>query len=334
MWSDRGGLYARGLDPAGRPTDAARRLGASCEGGLATALDGERAVIACARRGDPDRDRPGSVALLDDAGATLATFGPVGLGDANGGVSVAAQGGRVVVGYRDVDGSSARAMVADLIAGEPSEPRAISSEGTHASAPALAFVGSTLHMAWTESWLNGDAPTGHLLAQREGDPPRPSLRVSGFDVRTSLAADGERAIVTLRDQRPRGASFRSFTGHLDEALRLEEDHLHSPSRADAPEARPEVLRCGEHRFSVATRQSSRGVTMVTLRRLGPDLDRAEDEQQIYEYHRRFPLAAAACVDDQLLVLVGERQTERQPTPRLTTYALRCAPGREHARTPP
>lgn len=289
-------------------------------------------MIACVRPGDADRDRPGSVVLLSGAGGPLASFGPI--RDRSAGVSLDAHEGRVVVGYRDADALASRAMIAELSGEEAGEPSAVSQVETSASAPSVRFVDGALHFAWTEAWYEGgEIPTGHLLVQREGEPPRPSLSVSDVNVRTYLDVDGERPMVTLRDARPRGARHRSFTGHLDDALRLDEDRLHSPSRADAQDGQPQVLRCGDHRFSVATRRSSREVTMVTIRRLAPDLDRAEDEHQIYEYHRRFPQAVGACVDGHLLVLVGERETDHQPRPRLSTYTLICEPGREHARTP-
>lgn len=331
LWSDRGGLYARPVDAEGAPSAEARRLGPPCPGGLAATRDGERVVVGCVQPGDPDRDRAGEVLLLDGDGATLGQLGPIRA--RSEGVSLDAHDGRVAIAYRDADTSSARALLAELRGDELSEATVISQPDTSAGAPSVRFVDGQRVVAWTESWYERNRETGHLLVQRQGDPPRPSLGVSELHVATQLAVDGERAIVTLRDRRPRNASYRSFTGHLDEDLRLEERNLHSPSRADAQDGLPQVLRCGEHRYSVATRRSSRGVTMVTLRRLGEDLDRAEDEHQIYEYHRRFPLAVGACVQDRLLVLVGERQTERQPVPRLSTYSLECANGVEHARTP-
>ena len=94
-----------------------------------------------------------------------------------------------------------------------------------------------------------------------------------------------------------------------------------------------LVPCGESVFSVATRRSSRGVTMVTLRRLDTDLSPVEEEQQVYEYHTRFPQAVGVCIEGRLLVAVGERESEVQRVPRLRTYELVCEPGRAHERTP-
>jgi hypothetical protein len=161
----------------------------------------------------------------------------------------------------------------------------------------------------------------------------PSLDLNGLRVPVRLGwMDGP--VVALRDRRPRGADHeRALIGRLDERLRLVSSALRSPARADDPESIARLVPCGQHVLSVTTRRSRRQVTMVSLRRLGADLRPVEAEHQIYEYHARFPQAAAACVDDQLVVAVGEQRTRVSPVPRLRTYVLRCGPGVAHERTP-
>jgi len=251
------------------------------------------------------------------------------------GVDVARRGDEVVVGWRDADVFTARARLARLRGGAfEEEPRALSSLGTLASAPSLHVVDGALLHAWTESWFDRRGqPSGHLLVQREGQPPRPSLDVGDVDVRVHLTSDERGPLVALRDRRPRGSRHRAFVGRLDEHLSLAERDLHLPGRADSRRGPPMLVPCGAHVFSVATRRSSREVTMVSLRRLDRDLRPAEDEQQIYEYHARFPQAVGVCVDGRLLLAVGERQSEARRTPGLRTYELRCGPGIEHERTP-
>ncbi len=334
VWSDRGGTYLRELDSRGAPDGEARRIGTACPGGLAATLDGETLLVACSRPADRDRGREGEVLVLEvasDAARVLHRTGPVG-GESYG-VDLVREGERTVVAFRDADVFTSRARVAELEGGELAS-RAVSSEGTLASAPSLLLREGVLVTAWTESWFDPDGrPAGHLFVQREGDPPRPSLDVGDVDVRVSLAADEGGPMIALRDRRPRGADPRAFAGRLDERLRLTIDALRSPGRADDPDARPALVPCGDHVYSVATRTSSRQVTMVSIRRLDRELHPAEDEQQIYEYHARFVRAAAACVEGQLLLAVGERQSEVSPVPRLHTYAMRCGPGVEHERTP-
>jgi len=248
--------------------------------------------------------------------------------------SVASLGERAAIGWRDADVFTARARVVELQGDALGEPRTLSSDAdTLASGPSVRFVGGRLVAAWTESWLDDGEPRGHLLVQREDDPPRPSLDVHDVDVHTFLTSDARGPIVAMRDRRPGARSHRSFVGRLDDALRLSLEDVASPTRADSEYGRPTVVPCGERWFSVATRRSSREVTMVTVRRLDGDLEAVEAEHQIYEYHARFSQAVGVCVGGRLLLAVGERESEVQPRPRLRTYELICAPGREHARTP-
>lgn len=334
LWSDASGAFFQRLDAHGGPTGARTRLGAPCPGGIAAVASDEGIFVACLRPGDRDRDREGSLVLYEIGDGDGVVAGRTGMvGDESRGVDVAAHGSRVVVGWRDADVFVARARLAEREGDGLSEPRALSSEGTLSSAPSLLFVGEQMHVAWTESWFDRGRAAGHLLALREGDPPRPSLGVFDIDVRTHLTADARGPMVTLRDSRPRGARHRAFIGRLDQELRLTREALESPGRADAVLGRPMLVPCDGHVFMVATRRSSREVTMVTLRRLSESLEPLEDEQQIYEYHARFPHAVATCVEGRLLVAVGEQASQGRPTPELHTYELVCEPGLAHARTP-
>jgi hypothetical protein len=336
LWSDRSGLYLRRLDGHGAPRGAPRRLGPACPGGVAAEADGAALLVACVRPADRDRGRDGAVALLRVENGTERILGETGpVGAQSVGVDVVnAPGGGVVVGWRDADVFTARARAARLRGGRlEGEGRALSSVGVLASAPSLHVRDGAVWHAWTESWFDRGAPRGHLLVQRGETPPRPSLDVGAVDVRVHLTSDARGPMVALRDRRPRGSRPRAFVGRLDDNLALSERDLHLPGRADGRGGRPMLVPCGEHVFSVATRRSSRQVTMVSLRRLDRDLRPVEDEQQIYEYHARFPQAVGVCVDGRLLLAVGERQSEVQPAPRLRTYELHCGPGVAHERTP-
>lgn len=334
LWSDRSGLYARELDAQGAPRASAERWSTACPGGVAAASDGDGVLVACSRPADRDRGREGEVVLLRRHGgrtSVVARTGPVGV--ESYGVDLVREGARVVVGFRDADVFTARARIAELDGGRL-EARPLSSDGTLASAPSLLWRDGALIAAWTESWFDPEGrPAGHLLTQREREPPMPSLDVADIDVRVSLAADARGPIVALRDRRPRGTDPRVIAGRLDERLRLDRRELRSPGRADDRDAAPMLVACGGHVFSIATRTSSRQVTMVSIRRLDGELRPAEAEHQIYEYHARFVRAVGACVGDRLLLAVGERQTEVSPVPRLHTYTLRCGPGIAHERTP-
>lgn len=300
---------------------------------MAAAVEADDAlVIACSQPADRDRGRTGEILVLrvtQGEREILGRLGPVGA--ESRGVEIATLDERVVVGWRDADVFTARARLADLAG----ESRPLSPAEVVASAPSLLFHDGALVTAWTESWVDGDGePTGRLVVQREGEPPRPSLEVGDFDVRVGLSADESGLMVALRDRRPRGAVPRAFVGRLDDKLRLHLSALRSPSRADDEQAHPRVIACGPHHFSLASRTSSRGVTMVTLRRLDESLQAVGREHQIYEYHARFPHAVATCLEERLLIGVAERPTAASPRPRLSTYGLRCGPGIRHERTPP
>lgn len=333
VYSDRSGAFVRELGPHGRPRGPTRRIGAPCPGGIAAANSDDGLLALCVRPGDRDRDREGDLALyrVADEITTVARVSPV--GSRSRWPVVATHEGRVLVGWRDADVFTARARVAELRAGVFEEARALSADDTLASGPSIHFIDGSPHFAWTESWVHGGRASGHLLVEREGEVVRPSLGVSDIDVRTFLTSDADGPMVVLRDQRPRGTRHRAFVGRLDDRLRLAAQDLESPSRADAQGGRPMLVPCGGFVFSVATRRSSRQVTMVTLRRLGTDLSPLEEEHQIYEYHARFPQAVGVCLEGRLLVAVGERESEAQRVPRIRTYELICEPGREHARTP-
>ncbi len=334
VWSERAGTYARAVGPHGAPTAEPRRLGPPCPGGVAAAAYRGALLVACLVPGDRDRDREGALTLFVVRPAGVRVAGRVApIGDESAGLDVAVDGTRAVVGWRDADVFVARARAVELGPAGLGEPFELSSGETLASAPSLHFVEGAFLAAWTEAWFDDGRPAGHLLVRREGDPPRPSLEVGDVDVRTHLTADARGPRVALRDRRGRSGQHRAFVGRLDEALRLDESALESPARADGEDGRPMLVACGPHVFSVATRLSSRDVTMVTLRRLSPDLEPVEAEQQIYEYHARFPRAVGACVEGRLLLAVGERESDAQPRPRLRTYELVCGAGQVHARTP-
>ena len=333
VWSDRSGLHVARLDAEGRPRGAAR-IATACPGGVGAAPRGEALVVACLRPGDRDRGRGGELVLLSVGEEGARALGTLpGIGAESRGVALAIEGERVVAGYRDADELTGRARIAELADGALA-PRELSSEGVLASAPSLVFERGALVAAWTESWFDPDGrPAGHLFVQREGEPPRPSLEVGDVDVHVRIARDERGLLVTLRDRRPRGAEHRSFVGRLDDRLRLTLGALRSPGRANAPDSEPMLVPCGGDVFSVSTRTSSREVTMVSLRRLDAELRPVENEQQIYEYHARFPQAVGACVGGQLLLAVGERGSASSPAPRLRTYDMRCGDGVIHERTP-
>jgi hypothetical protein len=261
---------------------------------------------------------------------SLGEIGPV--GDESAGVDVASSGDRSIVGWRDADAFGARAWIAPFTPGRLGEARSINTSGSRASAPSLLFVRGVLHSAWTESWIDGKANVrGHLVAAQENAGQYSSLVLRDIEPRVRLSADRHGAIVALRDRASPNAHSRSFVGRLDEELHV--GRIESPGRADDDQSEPAVVSCGAHLFSLATRRSSRQVTMVSVHRLDEELHSAEPEQQIYEYHARFPQAVAVCVGGDLLIAFGERQTIVSPLPRLQTVVLHCGPGVAHERTP-
>lgn len=331
-WSERGGLYVRRVDPRGAPAGEPIRVGGACPGGVAMSASGDALFVACLRPGDPDRGRDGDLALFalrGDRAALASRTGPV--GPASQGVDVEVRGDRAVAAWRSADTLAGHAYVADGPPDALPQGAPISTAETLAGAPSVWLDGGDRVVAWTEGWLERGRQGGHLLVQRADEPPRPSLSVGEIGARVHLTADETSPMVTLRDLR--SSRHRAFVGRLDERLRLRDDDLGSPGRADAEDVTPMLVPCGDHVFAVMARRSSREVTMVNLRRLDRALRPVEAEQQIYAYHARFPQAVGACVDGDLLVAVGERQSEVQPVPRLRTFRLHCGPGVRHERTP-
>ena len=334
LWSDHSGTFAQATNAHGGPRGEPRRITGPCPGGIAATAYRDHVLLACIRPGDRDRGRAGALVLFEVADHSTVVGSVTPIGDRSDSPSIAADGDRAVVGWRDADVFLSRARSVEVVRGLVGEPTWVSSVGTLASGPSPTFVQGELIQAWTESWIQAGHPTGHLLTRRESQPPMPSLEVHDIDVHTYLTADAEGPLVALRDTRPRGARHRSFVGRLDPHLRLDVEDLHSPVRADGSGGHPLIIPCGGHIFSLATRRSSRGVTMVTVRRLSSSLESVEGEQQIYEYHHRLTRSVGVCVDEHLVLLVAERQTEARPRPRLQTYEVRCGPGVEHQRTPP
>jgi hypothetical protein len=346
LFGDSSGLHLRRLDRDGRahervgPASAENRstrlLADDCRGGVAATEHRGSLYVACSSPSDPDRGRAGEVLLTRVEGQRVQIVDRAsGVGPESRGVAVASDGSRLLVGWQDADGLTSRARVAELSGARLAEAHAISSESMLASPPSLMLRGGALWTAWSEAWLEPSGrAAGHLFVQREGRPPVPSLELHEMLASVRIGGDAEGAFIALRDRRPRTAEHeRAIVGRLDGRLRLLPTALESPAKADDPESRPALVPCGDYVFSLTTRRSRRQVTMVSMRRLSRSLRPLEDEHQIYEYHARFPLAAAACVEGQLLVALGEQRSVVTPEPRVRTYALRCAPGIEHERTP-
>ena len=331
VWSERGGLYARELGARGEARGEAWRIGAPCAAGVAIAQDGERVRLACARPGDRDRGREGSVALVaieGRAARTITTFGPV--SSQSEGVSIAIDRDRALVGWRDAEGLGARAFLA-TVDGSTASVEQLSTARMVASAPSLLRVAGGVAVAWSESWVRPDGETeGNLLLRSQG-AIRPIATLSMVDARPALGADAGGLIVAFRDQR--GSAVRGFAARPPSQGTLRDRDLQSSGRADAPGSRPRVVACGGHYFQVQTRLSSREVTMVSVRRLDARLRPVEAEQQVYEYHVAFTRLGAACVGDRLVMAVGAERSETSPVPRLRTLSLACGPGVAHERTP-
>lgn len=341
LWSDRSGLYARDVRANGEPRGDARRVFASCPGGIDAAIGGDGVLlVACARPADRDRGREGEISILRVRGArsrVIARGGPV--GSESFGVSLAASGEHIAVGWRNADVFTARAHFGFVRGGEL-EASVVSDDRRLASAPSVMLRRERVTYAYTESWMERDGlPAGRLfvksftIGQQSAYPLDGAIDVGDIDGRVRVSADERGTIVAFRDRRPRGRALRAFAGRIGGDLRLPLERLRSPLRADAEHARPQIVPCGDHLIALSTRDTSREVTMVTLRRLDAELRSVGPEHQIYEYHARFPHALAACVNDRLMILVGERQSEVEPSPRLRTFTMRCAVGVAHERTP-
>jgi hypothetical protein len=305
-WSERAGLFVRSLDDNAE----ARRLGATCDGGMASS----GSALACARRGNDAKADAGHVVVYDVAAATI-RFRTEGVGPDGDGVGVATHDDQLAVVW-----SRARATSSAVYLQRPgADPARVSREGVRAGQPAASFVGATLVAAWPETWTDRTGRVAGTLVVLEDGRPR-QLEPLAYDAaHPSLRAGPEgEAILTFRDRRPAGTRPRLFTRRLgrgDVAM----DGVHANAAGEAV-----AVPCAGAVVLVAPRTHSRSERIVAVRRHDArTLAGQGPEHQIYLHGAAFEHADARCVGDDVLIAVASRATIERPRGEVGTVRFRC-----------
>ncbi|HJK95301.1 MAG TPA: hypothetical protein RMH26_31485, partial [Polyangiaceae bacterium LLY-WYZ-15_(1-7)] len=332
LWSAPDGLFARPIDGAGAPTGPTRRLGARCDGGLdAAALGAGALLVACARRGDATKGRPGALVLLRfEEGVTTwrRRFDPVGR-DARG-VAMAVRGDRVGLAWHDgVPGSWQLWFVEVALGSAPEDagaeaedaPRPLSSSGVSAGAPRVWVDGERALWTWAETWLEAGYPHGQVLVWSGRGLPQRVAEVDFEAPAPDLARDGRSLVVFFRDHRRPWRRPQLYARRVDDGLR--------------PMAPAERVGRANHRRGAVAFPCAGGLAaviprtwdedvLVGLQVLDGQLEGRIREQQIYEWAARFPVADGACVGDgAILALVGAEGRPEATRAPLHAMALRC-----------
>lgn len=309
VWSERGGLFTRALSGDAEPT----RVGAPCEGGLATS----GGLFACSRRGDDSKADPGHVAIYDVAtGAVRERVGSVGPDGA--GVGLAVDGDATSLVWTEARGTTS----AVWLRREGAEPRRISREGMRGGRPSALYEHvdgeRRIVVVWPETWSTESGVEGVLMAQR-GERVL-DLEPLGYDLsHPSLRAGPEgEAIVAFRDRRPARTRPRLFVRRLDRA-----DTAHDGVHANADgEAIP--VSCADAVVLVSPRTHSRSERLVAVRRHDAStLEGSGPEHQIYEHGAAFEHADARCVGRDVLVAIASSASIERPRGEIGTVRFRC-----------
>jgi len=308
-WSERAGLFVRALEGEAPAT----RLGAPCEGGLATSAD----LLACARRGNDSKADPGHVALYDVAtGAVRDRVS--GVGPDGAGVGLAVNGEATSVVWNEARSTTS----AVWLRREGAEPRRISRDGMRGGRPTALYElvegERRLVVAWPETRSGPRGVEGVLMAQRGErvldleplayDLSHPSLRAG---------PEGE-AVIVFRDRRPERTRPRLFVRRLGRSDRAEEGvHANADGESIA-------VPCADAVVLVAPRTHSRSERLVAVRRHdSTTLAGSGPEHQIYEHGAAFEHADARCVGRDVIIAVASSASVERPRGEISTVRFRC-----------
>jgi hypothetical protein len=355
FWSDIDGLFARRVEPAGRPEGPVIRLAPRCSGGI-DALDGDDGIIlACLRR--PAWKREARVA--DDAGVAEETNGANDAGDTDGendadrpagvfvyrltrdlvldravrftgagsmsrGVSLASRGGRVRVAWHDGSPDRQRVWLAEISEAEISEketppPRVISDPLHLAGAPSIA-PGDREWVVWVETWIEDDRTRGRVTLHDGKGAPRGLAPVSYPRADPRVVEVGGRPLLAYRKRRGsvgRAGLYFAWMGGDGRPV----GKPARVARADAA-AWPAVSPCQGGIVVAAPRTygASRfiGVNLIDL-----SFGKKGGEQHFYDVSREMSLAASICVDESSLLLIAEQGASSQKDTKLRSITFSC-----------
>ncbi|GAB4212196.1 MAG: hypothetical protein OHK0013_34690 [Sandaracinaceae bacterium] len=311
-WSERAGLFVRALDE-GAPME---RLGAACDGGLATS----GGLLACARRGDDAKADEGHVAIYDPRDGTVRARA-AGVGPDGAGVGLAVDGDRIAIVWSRARGASSAVYLQ-----EPGrDPMRISRDGVRAGRPSVLWERSrpgaapALVAAWPETWTSPEGRVVGAVVAFEDGRPRELEPIAYDRAHPSLrhGPEGE-ALLVFRDRRPAGSRPRLFVRRLGRRD-VARDGVHANADGEAL-----AVPCAGAVVLVAPRTHSRAERIVAIRRHdAATLEGAGPEHQVYEHGAAFEHADARCVGHDLLIAVASRATIERPNGEVGTVRFRC-----------
>ena len=318
LWSEPAGLFARKLDPRGKPTAEPVRVGERCGAGLA-AQGGAALWVACARRpGGSDKQAvPGQVIrmrlnaqLRAEQVAVLGATGSLSQGVAIAGPATGVPSVAWIEGSPDVQRL--------WLATSDSPPAVMSTPRRVPGPPSLHFR-SQLELVWAETWLQEGEPSAAVLAVRGAGGARTLTSVLHEAARPQLVTVGEDLWLAFRDRRPRGRRAGLYAAVLEAgALSGKATRV---GRADG-DARPGLASCLEG-VVFATPRTYGGDYFVGVNFLDRRLRKSTGEQQFYEDTHEFGLAAVACIGEWALVLIAERGSLRHTHTRIRAVTYSC-----------
>lgn len=324
FWSDDAGLFGSVLNAQGKPVGQPKRLSERCVGGIATALWKQALVVACLRPSVPSVADDQGAALWISVSTDLTVTGLSTVGTAGSvsrGIDVAVRGKDLAVIWQDATLDSSRIWL--WRGGEYAEQQLLSSPVSSPAEPSVAWLDNGLFMTWSEA--SGD-PRQHerrlVLSKATVAQGAPSVvtNVMHDDPTPRLRQLHGELYVAFRDKRDRGRKPGLYVSKVSDrgALVGEMARL---SRADA-KAGPAIVPCFDGLLAVAPRTFGGG-KFVGINWVDKSLTRASQERQFYEDSRQFARAAATCVGEHALLLIGEQGRPERPVTKLRSVGFRC-----------
>jgi hypothetical protein len=323
-WSERSGLFGIALDAMGRAHGDRVRLGPPCSGGLDALRDGERVLIACSVRGDPERgDRGAIVVYARDGDSVRVLERHEGVGAEGSGVALARSGSGVAVGWQEAQGATSAAWVTDL--GGTAEPRRLSRGGFRATAPALVFEDDTLLALWGELWIDAEGDSAGRIQLQAGHRAPRSIGDLAYEQMLPVLTPDETegaggAILAFRDRRPAGTRPNVLLSRIEASTREVTAIRGAPANAAGASV---AVPCENAVMVVAPRTHSRTERLVSVRRHTTALDGMGPEQQLYEHAATFEWADAVCLGERLLVVYGARSSPATPVGSVRATTVDC-----------
>jgi hypothetical protein len=318
VWSDASGSWLRRLSGAGHATSPPVRVTERCEGGLAIAETESGLVMGCMR---PSAEG-GEARLLqldqDGRPRSEVVLGPVGR-DGHG-VALARADGGVWAAYHEGTVGQHSVHVARVRDGRLVEDTRISHAERPGASPALIAAPQGYVAAWSETSWDGSTARSQVWVMRAGQAAKKLAESAVLDAAPSLTQDGANLLLSFRNRRAQDKRSELYVMRLDAHL----EPLAAPARVGRAnsEGAPEVRACGGLRVAVLPREYG-DEYYVALHALDENLRNLGGGHQYYANSREFVLADAACSQEGLTLLIGERAPPSRPGVEMLSLRFSC-----------